>query len=156
MVCGICGCPHENHNCISVQDDQFSAAQVNYVGNQPRPPYNDPHSNTYNPGWRNHPNFSWGGNQGQQKQYNNQGPQNSQRQPSFPSPQLPPKQPKMEEILEVQVEVPTEKPEIIVEIKNQEAIHHPPQSSKKHTRSSSKFLEVLACLEVNIPLLKHL
>ncbi|MED6164964.1 hypothetical protein PIB30_095187, partial [Stylosanthes scabra] len=56
---------HENHNCISVQDDQFSAAQVNYVSNQPKPPYNDPHSNTYNPGWRNHPNFSWGGNQGQ-------------------------------------------------------------------------------------------
>ncbi|MED6154194.1 hypothetical protein PIB30_109884, partial [Stylosanthes scabra] len=38
VVCGICGGPHENHNCISVQDDQFSAAQVNYVGNQPRPP----------------------------------------------------------------------------------------------------------------------
>ena len=27
-------------------------------------PKNDPYSNTYNPGWRNHPNFSWGGNQG--------------------------------------------------------------------------------------------
>ncbi|MED6152957.1 hypothetical protein PIB30_096940 [Stylosanthes scabra] len=72
VICGICGGPHENHNCISVQDDQFSAAQVNSVGNQPRLPYNDPHSNTYNPSWRNHPNFSWGGNQGQQKQYNNQ------------------------------------------------------------------------------------
>ncbi|MED6128679.1 hypothetical protein PIB30_100270, partial [Stylosanthes scabra] len=62
----------------------------------------------------------------------------------------------MEETPEVQEEVPTEKPEIIAEIKNQEAIHHLPQSSKKHTRSSLKFLEVLACLEVNIPLLKHL
>ncbi|MED6163397.1 hypothetical protein PIB30_079565 [Stylosanthes scabra] len=50
IICGICGGPHENHNCISIQDDQFSAAQVNYVNNQPRPPYNDPHSNTYNPG----------------------------------------------------------------------------------------------------------
>ncbi|MED6164682.1 hypothetical protein PIB30_092509, partial [Stylosanthes scabra] len=49
IVCGICSGPHENHNCISVQDDQFLAAQVNSVGNQPRPPYNDPHSNTYNP-----------------------------------------------------------------------------------------------------------
>ncbi|MED6210264.1 hypothetical protein PIB30_062567, partial [Stylosanthes scabra] len=27
VVCGICGGPHENHNCISVQDDQFKAAQ---------------------------------------------------------------------------------------------------------------------------------
>ncbi|MED6175783.1 hypothetical protein PIB30_081574 [Stylosanthes scabra] len=62
----------------------------------------------------------------------------------------------MEKTPEVQVKVPTEKPEIIAEIKNKEAVHHPPQSSKKHTRSSSKFLEVLACLEVNIPLLKHL
>ncbi|MED6153982.1 hypothetical protein PIB30_107559 [Stylosanthes scabra] len=62
----------------------------------------------------------------------------------------------MEEIPEVQVEVSTEKPEIIAEIKNQEDVQHPPQSSKKHTRSSPKFLEVLACLEVNIPLLKHL
>ncbi|MED6172873.1 hypothetical protein PIB30_054005, partial [Stylosanthes scabra] len=62
----------------------------------------------------------------------------------------------MEEIPEVQVEVSTKKLEIIAEIKNQEDIQHPPQSSKKHTRSSSKFLEVLACLEVNIPLLKHL
>ncbi|MED6117313.1 hypothetical protein PIB30_108797, partial [Stylosanthes scabra] len=35
IICGICGGPHENHNCISVQDDKFSATQVNYVNNQP-------------------------------------------------------------------------------------------------------------------------
>ncbi|MED6173635.1 hypothetical protein PIB30_061469 [Stylosanthes scabra] len=40
----------------------------------------------------------------------------------------------MEETPEVQVEVPTEKPEIIAAIKNQEDVQHPPQSSKKHTR----------------------
>ncbi|MED6202406.1 hypothetical protein PIB30_105032, partial [Stylosanthes scabra] len=62
----------------------------------------------------------------------------------------------MEEIPEVQVEVSTEKSEIITETKNKEDVQHPPKSSKKHTRSSSKFLEVLTCLEVNIPLLKHL
>lgn len=38
---------------------------------------NNPYSKTYNPGWRNHPNFGWGGNQaqtqgnGQQPQRNN-------------------------------------------------------------------------------------
>ncbi|MED6178694.1 hypothetical protein PIB30_110037, partial [Stylosanthes scabra] len=48
------------HNCNLIQDDQSSAAQVNYVGSQSRPQHNDPHSNTYNPGWRNHPNFIWG------------------------------------------------------------------------------------------------
>ncbi|XP_073121915.1 uncharacterized protein [Henckelia pumila] len=33
---------------------------VNHVGNQNRP-RNDPFSNKYNPGWKQHPNFSWGG-----------------------------------------------------------------------------------------------
>ncbi|MED6178552.1 hypothetical protein PIB30_108695, partial [Stylosanthes scabra] len=48
----------------------------------------------------------------------------------------------MEEIPEVQVEVPTEKPEIIAEIKNQEDVQQSSQSSlKKHTRTASKFLE---------------
>ncbi|MED6202225.1 hypothetical protein PIB30_103178 [Stylosanthes scabra] len=68
-------------------DDQPSAEQVNYMGNQPRPPQNDPYSNTYNPGWRNHPNFSWGGNQGQRS--NN----NRQQQPfQQPPPPVPPQQ----------------------------------------------------------------
>ncbi|MED6190764.1 hypothetical protein PIB30_109085, partial [Stylosanthes scabra] len=53
----------------------------------------------------------------------------------------------VEEAPEVHVEVPKEKLEIIAEIKSLEDDHYPPQSSKKHTRSSSKFLEVLACLE---------
>ncbi|MED6117747.1 hypothetical protein PIB30_112665, partial [Stylosanthes scabra] len=39
----------------------------------------------------------------------------------------------VEETLEIQVEVPTEKSEIIAEIKNQEDVKYPPQSSKKHT-----------------------
>ncbi|MED6115413.1 hypothetical protein PIB30_090313 [Stylosanthes scabra] len=49
----------------------------------------------------------------------------------------------MEETPEVQVEVPTEKPEIIAEIKNQEAVHHPPQSSKKHTSGAK------TCMKIN-------
>ncbi|KAG8493010.1 hypothetical protein CXB51_012669 [Gossypium anomalum] len=39
--------------------------QVQYMGNNSRP-QNNSYSNTYNVGWRNHPNFSWGG-QGNQK-----------------------------------------------------------------------------------------
>ncbi|KAH9685728.1 hypothetical protein KPL70_014067 [Citrus sinensis] len=35
-------------------------ASVNYVGNFNRQPQNNPYSNTYNPGWKQHPNFSWG------------------------------------------------------------------------------------------------
>ncbi|MCQ7416373.1 retropepsin-like domain-containing protein, partial [Salmonella enterica] len=34
-------------------------ASVCFVGNQ-NAQWNNPHSNTYNPGWRNHPNFAWG------------------------------------------------------------------------------------------------
>ncbi|MED6126642.1 hypothetical protein PIB30_080406 [Stylosanthes scabra] len=58
----------------------------------PRPPQNDPYSNTYNPGWRNHPNFSWGGNQGQ---WSNNNIQNNNRpyQPPFQRQQQPFQQP---------------------------------------------------------------
>ncbi|MED6133139.1 hypothetical protein PIB30_025774 [Stylosanthes scabra] len=41
------------------------------MGNAPRQPNFDPHSKTYNPGWRHHPNFGWGG-QGNQFQQGNQ------------------------------------------------------------------------------------
>ncbi|MED6153027.1 hypothetical protein PIB30_097577 [Stylosanthes scabra] len=42
------------------------------MGIAPRPPDNEPYSKTFNPGWRNHPNFGCGaqGNQGQ-RPYNN-------------------------------------------------------------------------------------
>ncbi|KAG8501011.1 hypothetical protein CXB51_003053 [Gossypium anomalum] len=39
--------------------------QLNYMGNNPRS-QNNLYSNTYNAGWRNHPNFSWG-SQGNQR-----------------------------------------------------------------------------------------
>jgi hypothetical protein len=39
--------------------------QANYVGQYL--PKNNPYSNTYNLGWRNHPNFLWSNNQGQQR-----------------------------------------------------------------------------------------
>ncbi|MED6116667.1 hypothetical protein PIB30_102351, partial [Stylosanthes scabra] len=31
ILCGLCGGPHENHNCNLVQDDQSSIVPVNYV-----------------------------------------------------------------------------------------------------------------------------
>jgi hypothetical protein len=37
--------------------------QANYVGQNSYPPKNNTYSNTYNPGWRNHPNFSCSNNQ---------------------------------------------------------------------------------------------
>ncbi|GAA0172981.1 hypothetical protein LIER_26695 [Lithospermum erythrorhizon] len=42
-----------------------SQEQVNVMnGYNPRM-RNDPYSNTYNPGWKNHPNFAWKNNEGQ-------------------------------------------------------------------------------------------
>ncbi|CAN6708296.1 unnamed protein product [Malus baccata var. baccata] len=54
-------CPNKDSYPELVQD------HVNMVNNFIRP-RNDPYSNTYNLGWKNHPNLSWGGNQ-QPRQY---------------------------------------------------------------------------------------
>ncbi|CAN6541941.1 unnamed protein product [Malus baccata var. baccata] len=49
-------CPNKDSYPELVQE------HVNMVNNFIRPK-SDPYSNTYNPGWKNHPNLSWGGNQ---------------------------------------------------------------------------------------------
>ena len=48
-----CGEEHDFDNCLG------NPALVNYVGNFNRQLQNNPYSNTYNPGWKQHPNFSW-------------------------------------------------------------------------------------------------
>ncbi|XP_024977159.1 uncharacterized protein LOC112514788 [Cynara cardunculus var. scolymus] len=55
--CVFCG---ENHSYEFCPGNPVS---VNYVGNHTR---NSPFSSTYNPNWRNHPNFSWAENPGLQ------------------------------------------------------------------------------------------
>jgi len=45
--------------------------QANYVRNSSRQSY-DPHSKTYNPGWKNHPNFGWGNQQNQNQDHRHQ------------------------------------------------------------------------------------
>lgn len=61
IFCDKCGGEHDVHD---FQDDNPfyvpEGAPVKQLGIQSRP-RNDPYSNTYNFGWRNHPNFSWGG-----------------------------------------------------------------------------------------------
>ena len=58
-VCDHCGDNHNHFQCPSVLEE------VNYLGNQNRQ-VNDPYSNTYNLGWRSHPNFSWRNGNGQE------------------------------------------------------------------------------------------
>ena len=74
--------------CVDCQDVHLPdhcplyAAQesVNYMGKFPNS-NNNPYSNTYNPGWRNHPNFSW--SQGQQLNQNNAGGVKPTNPPGF-------------------------------------------------------------------------
>ena len=52
---------HPTDGCPMLQDD--STEQVNMVGHTPVPHRQyDSYSNTYNPGWRHHPNFNYGEN----------------------------------------------------------------------------------------------
>ena len=46
------------HNVLDAELSGGLVEQVDYVSNVNRFRYN-PFGNTYNPGWRNHPNFSW-------------------------------------------------------------------------------------------------
>lgn len=51
LSCDLCGGTHNSSDCMQTEQAQF-------VGNFNRQ-QNNPYSQTYNPGWRNHPNFSW-------------------------------------------------------------------------------------------------
>ncbi|XP_027120419.1 uncharacterized protein [Coffea arabica] len=83
-VCGICtSMDHCTDTCPLLQED--GAEQVNMAGGVPAPRRQyDPYSNTYNPDWRDHPNFSYGNR-----------PQNSlsNRPPGFQQPWQPKPQP---------------------------------------------------------------
>ena len=84
QVCTLCASPaHEITECPSAaQYPEFVQEQVQAAQGYVRPP-NNPFSSTYNPGWRNHPNFSW-----KNPQSSMQMPTSSQpaRQPSFTQP----------------------------------------------------------------------
>ncbi|XP_050217648.1 uncharacterized protein LOC126668500 [Mercurialis annua] len=63
ITCGLCGGNHAMEDCsMSNAHVVQGMEQANYVANQGRG-RNNPYSNTYNPGWKNHPNFSWSNTQ---------------------------------------------------------------------------------------------
>ncbi|GAU10453.1 hypothetical protein TSUD_419230, partial [Trifolium subterraneum] len=76
--CAFCGKGHANGECFPACSEQAM-----YLSNfKKSSTINNPYSNTYNPGWREHPNFGWGGNQNQSQQ---QAPsQNSQPRQQSP------------------------------------------------------------------------
>ncbi|CAN6458687.1 unnamed protein product [Victoria cruziana] len=81
-VCGLCdSIGHVTYDCpISLGVDASTRQVVNAAQDFSRPAY-DPYSSTYNPGWRNHPNFGWR-NTGYQSQ--NQTAVPPQRQIEYP------------------------------------------------------------------------
>ncbi|XP_017974466.1 PREDICTED: uncharacterized protein LOC108661548 [Theobroma cacao] len=57
VVGAMCGDGHSSDQC------SYNSASVQFMGNFNKQ-QNNPYSNTYNPGWKNHPNFSWNNNTG--------------------------------------------------------------------------------------------
>ncbi|CAN6552304.1 unnamed protein product [Malus baccata var. baccata] len=59
-TCGVCSIQgHQSDQCPQlIENGGWESANAVGYGNQNQP-RNDPFSNTYNPGWRDHPNFRW-------------------------------------------------------------------------------------------------
>ncbi|XP_073120127.1 uncharacterized protein [Henckelia pumila] len=90
-VCGIfTQLGHATDMCPTLQEG--SVEQVNAAGGFPGPPQQryDPYSNTYNPGWKDHPNLRYGN-----PQANQPGPQALRHNQSYRQPYPPPQRPQI-------------------------------------------------------------
>ena len=78
-VCSICEThDHPTISCpFGAAYPEFVQEQAKLVNSYNRGPINDPYSQSYNPGWRNHPNFSWRNTQNQANPPSLQRPQQS-------------------------------------------------------------------------------
>ncbi|KAM5550593.1 hypothetical protein ABKV19_027109, partial [Rosa sericea] len=90
MVCGVCSMQgHASNQCPQLMEEGGQEG-VNAIGFQQgyQRPRNDPYSNTYNPGWRDHPNFRWKDNENTQSapQGFQQRPQGFYQKPQPPNP----------------------------------------------------------------------
>jgi len=83
LSCEICGSVYQlTVNCqVRNPFTQDASDSVNYVNNFNPKPTNDPFSNTYNPSWRNQPNFSYRSNAPSMPQMNFRPPREFQRLP---------------------------------------------------------------------------
>ncbi|KAK9911904.1 hypothetical protein M0R45_035784 [Rubus argutus] len=104
QVCGVCSMVgHATDLCPTLMD-QGGCEQANALGGfqgQQRP-RNDPFSNTYNEGWRNHPNFRWRDNDNIQQPMVNRPPGFNQPRPQTVYQQAPQQPtPKMKQSLQI-------------------------------------------------------
>ncbi|XP_027062791.1 uncharacterized protein [Coffea arabica] len=97
-VCGVYAVlGHSTEMCPLVQEE--NAEQMNMAGHTPAPRRQyDPYSSTYNPGWRDHPNLSYGGNKPSNFMSNRQQGHQQQYQPR-PSPPPSNSSPSLEEMM---------------------------------------------------------
>ncbi|XP_062112485.1 uncharacterized protein LOC133823645 [Humulus lupulus] len=77
-LCEVCGGPHAYEQCQYANVNNMPMEQAQAIGNFPRQSNNNPYSNSFNQGWRNHPNFSWKNDQ--------QGQSSNQLQQQQPQP----------------------------------------------------------------------
>jgi len=101
-VCAICS--HSYHTTETCPMSSFTdQEQVNYERQNNYSSKNNPYSNTYNEGWRNHPSFSWSNNQNVQnskgQQRNFQQGNNYQAPPQVVQPNPEPKKNDLEDAL---------------------------------------------------------
>ncbi|XP_022875808.1 uncharacterized protein LOC111394287 [Olea europaea var. sylvestris] len=92
-VCEGCGADHASTRCPLASTHVNQSEEVSYAQNFQRQ-QNNPFSNTFNPGWKNHPNFSWSNNQGQE-----QGGSNQNKPPGFQQQQHQGRRPSLEDLL---------------------------------------------------------
>ena len=71
VVCDICAGPHLTAHCFATPQQ---IEEIKFLKQ------NNPYSNTYNPGWRNHPNFGWRDQKGNTQQQGQGQYQNQQQQ----------------------------------------------------------------------------
>jgi len=102
IVCQICKTnEHSTNDCLNFPSfKECLHEQVNALNSFQRPNQN-PYSQTYNPGWRNYPNFSWksGNNNAQTSQASFQAHYNFQNSHGFVPPYAPPPRRNVEETL---------------------------------------------------------
>ncbi|XP_062080348.1 uncharacterized protein LOC133785107 [Humulus lupulus] len=84
-LCEVCGTSHQPNQCPAIDMNNMPMEEVEAIGNYHRQP-NNPNSMTYNPAWKNHPNFSWSNNQNTLQPYPQPQPpyQPTQNRPPYP------------------------------------------------------------------------
>ncbi|XP_057515550.1 uncharacterized protein LOC130797049 [Amaranthus tricolor] len=100
-VCGACGLNgHSSVDCQLQAEGVAAVEQVNAIQNQNARQQYNPYSNTFNPGWRDHPNFSYRNNNSQNPSSSYNVPSGFQQRPPFPPQQQHPSKSNLESLME--------------------------------------------------------